>query len=267
MIRFSFSTAGLYPRLTEEAVRLVEEAGFPFVEIMPQSLSETTPEFGKFLNNILTDTRVGSIHFPLISFATFYNGYPKMQEESKELIDNITEMGGILGVEVIVIHPPFFRHEIEEKISKKVVIENLRYLGEKAKEHGIKVALENSPKGGRNPIEIRNVLREIGSSNVFPMIDTTEAVESEEDPVKWLKEEKDIIHLHVSDHRGEKKHLIPGDGDTDWYGIINTLLERKYENLFVIEPLYSLFIEDPLPKLKNALSFFKKIEKECMENR
>ncbi len=267
MIRYSFSTAGLYPRLTEDAVRLVEEAGFPFVEIMPQSLSETKPEFGKLLNRILVNTQVGSIHFPLISFATFYNGYPKMQKETRELIDNITKMGEVLGAEVIVIHPPFFRHQVEEKVSRDVVLENLKYLSEKAEECGIKVALENSPKGGRSPSEIREVIREVGASNIFPMIDTTEAVESGRDPGEWLREEKDIIHLHVSDHKGEKKHLIPGDGDTDWYDIINILIKRNYSHLFVIEPLYALFMEEPLQKLKNALLFFKKIEKECIEDK
>ncbi len=259
MIRFSFSTAGLYPRLTEDAVRLVKEAGFPFVEIMPQSSEEIKPEFVEKLRPVLEGIKVGSIHFPLVFFSTFYNGYPKMKDDAKRMIDDITEMGEILETEVIVIHPPFFRKELEEKISKETIYENLRYLSDRAFEKGIKIGLENSPKGGRTPEEIQDVIDEVTSSNLFPMLDTTEAVESDADPVKWL-EKVDVIHIHASDHRGDEKHILPGEGDMNWYDIIGVLIRKGYKGLFTVEPLYTLLMDNPLEKMKKVCKFLHGVE-------
>ncbi len=132
------------------------------------------------------------------------------------------------------------------------------YLCSKAEENGIKVALENSPKGGRNAQEMLNVIKEVGHRNLFPMIDTTEAVESGEDPAKMIRE-LDVIHMHVSDHKGEKKHIIPGEGSLDWNEIVSALKEKDYKGLVVVEPSYRYLLENPVDEMKKALEFLSNI--------
>ncbi len=256
-MRLSFSTAGLFPRDSLESLKLVEKSGFQYAELMPQCRRETKPDFA---HEILRETkiRVGSIHFPLVFFPVFYNPYPGMIEEARELIDDLVKSASILQTEVIVIHPPYFTDDTTREIFHSAIIENIVYLCEKAKECGTKVALENSPKGGRDAEEMLDVIREVRHENLFPMIDTTEAVESGEDPVEMIKA-LDVIHMHVSDHKGEKKHIMPGKGSLNWSDIVSVLKEKDYRGLIVVEPSYRYLLEDPVGEMKKVLEFLSKL--------
>lgn len=252
-MRFSFSTAALYPRDSLDSLDLIKEAGYDAAELMPQCMEETLPCFAKKVMSI-SKMRVASIHFPLVFFSIFYNPYPGMIKEARTLIDNITSLAGALETNVIVIHPPYFTNKTQEKLFYAPVMDNMRYLCMKSKENGVKVSLENNPKGGRTPEEMLKVIHEVNCENIFPMIDTTEAVESGQDPVYMLKK-LDVIHIHASDHKGEDKHILPGQGDLDWKKIFSVLEEKKFSGFFTVEPLYKYFLEDPVQKMKAVLKY------------
>ena len=254
-MRFSFSTAGLFPRNSIESLKLVKKAGFRYAELMPQCLKETKPNFA---DEIIRETsvKVGSIHFPLVFFSMFYNPYPGMLVEVKELMDGLVEMGGKLGTEIIVIHPPYFPDDLTREVFERAVFDNLEYLCSKAQKNGIKIALENSPKGGRKAQDLLDVIERLNSSNIFPMVDTTEAVESGEDPLNMI-DELDVIHLHISDHMDDTKHLPPGEGKIDWRSILDLLLRKKYDGLIVVEPAYRFFLKNPLDRMRKTLAFLK----------
>lgn len=258
-MNLSFSTAALFPRESLDSLKIVEKAGFQYAELMPQCMEETKPHFAKKVMSEVK-VRVASIHFPLVFFSTFYNPYPGMVREAKALIDDVTAMAGALGTEVIVIHPPYFGGDKTlEKLFYAPVMDNIRYLCEKAKENGVKIALENSPKGGRTPEEMLQVIRAVNHENIHPMIDTTEAVESDQDPVEMLKK-LDVIHIHASDHKGEAKHILPNEGTLDWVKILSVLREKGFSGFFTVEPAYRYFLEEPVEKMKTVLEFLTSLQ-------
>ncbi|RKX46682.1 MAG: hypothetical protein DRP27_00670 [Thermotogae bacterium] len=251
--KLSFSTAALFPRNSVESLKLVEEAGFHYAELMPQCLEETKPRFAKEIKTHVK-LKIASVHFPLVFQPVFYNPYPGMMKEAKNLIDDVTALAGDLAAEIIVIHPPYFADEVVESLFYTPVMDNMRYLCEKASRNGVKVALENSPKGGRTVEEMLQMIHAVGHENIFPMLDTTEAVESGQDPVDMLKR-LDVIHIHASGHKGKVKHIPPGEDEFDWMKIILVLCEKHFSGFFTVEPSYRYFLEKPVEKMKNVLKF------------
>lgn len=251
--RFSFSTAALFPRNSVESLKLIAEAGFHYAELMPQCLEETKPHFAREVRSHVK-LKVASLHFPLVFQSVFYNPYPGMVKEAKNLIDDITALAGDLAAEVIVVHPPYFDDEVIESLFYNAVMDNMRYLCEKASKNSVKIALENSPKGGRTVEEILRTIHEVGHDNIFPMLDTTETAESGQDPVDMLRR-LDVIHIHASDHKGNLKHIPPGEGDFDWVKIISVLREKRFSGFFTVEPSYRYFLANPVEKMKNTLRF------------
>ena len=76
MNKFSFSTGGLYPLKSEDALSLVKKAGFDYAELMPQCFSDLTFDFANKVNDI--GIKVASIHYPLIFMGVMYSAQAGM---------------------------------------------------------------------------------------------------------------------------------------------------------------------------------------------
>ncbi|MDN5359816.1 MAG: hypothetical protein PWQ84_879 [Thermotogaceae bacterium] len=247
MMRISFSTAALYPRLSIDALKLLSDCGLKEAELMPQCYYETTVNFAKEVSNL--NIKVSSIHFPLCLFSVLYNPYPGMVQEAKELIDNLIQAGSIMGTEIVVIHPFPKMEEVKHALFLQPVKENFRYLASKAQEKGITIALENNPNSlGKTPEGLNKEVTDIAHDNIKPMVDTTEAWEAGIEPEPFISKTKPI-HLHLSDYKGDRKHLSLGKGDGDWKNIIKTIQSLDYKGIYVIEPAYKFYLEDAKHKI------------------
>ncbi|MCK4543109.1 MAG: sugar phosphate isomerase/epimerase [Spirochaetales bacterium] len=243
----SFSTAGLYPRLSIKALQLIEEAGFTRAELMPQCTHETTPEFAKEVKKL--GITVDSIHFPLVFFGILYNPYPGMVLEARKLNDNLVNMGYEMGTRVIVIHPVGRGSTIDP-----AVLESLVYLCEVGEKAGIQIVLENHPKGGRTPEEQSAAAKMIGHRNLQLMLDVTESWECDVDPLDFVQK-VDLAHLHLSDFSDRGKHLPPGEGDVKWNEFFAALKRKNYSGRYVIEPVWRYYTEGAAEKLVKAREF------------
>jgi sugar phosphate isomerase/epimerase len=245
--RVSFSTAGLYPRDTLESLALLAEAGYPEAELMPQCLEETTPAFA--LRASGAGIRVSSIHFPLAYFSVLYNAYDGMRQEAGRMCAALTEAGRVLGSEILVVHP------LKEGPFDEPVRDNLRRLADMAGRCGIRVALENNPHSeGATPGGLRAALERLHHPNIGPMVDVTEAAEAGLDPADFLRE-LPCIHLHLSDHDGEAKHLPVGKGKTDWTAVLRAVRDSGYGGIHVIEPAYRYFQQGARTELVRCREF------------
>jgi sugar phosphate isomerase/epimerase len=256
-MRISFSTAALYPRLSLEALKLLNNAGFKEAELMPQCYHETTPEFAKEVKKL--EIRVSSIHFPLSYFSVLYNPYEGMVKEAKNLVDDLLLAGEIMGTDVIVIHALPYMEEVKKEIFYDVITENIKYLASKGKEKNIKIALENNPNTlGRTPEGLLDEVKRIDHDNVQPMVDTTESWEADIEPEIFISKTRPV-HLHLSDYKGDVKHLPLGEGKGNWEMIFNTIKSIDYSGIYVIEPAYKFYIDDVVNKVRNAKNFIENI--------
>lgn len=250
MGKISFSTGGLYPRLSIDAFRLIEAAGYTIAEFMPQCTYETTPAFAKEVKKL--NVTVDSIHYPLVFFGILYNPYPGMVREAKIFNNNLVNMGAGMGARVIVIHPAG-----ADKTIDPAVHESILYLCETAEKAGIKIVLENHPKGGRTPEELTEAAKMIGHKNLELMLDVTESWECDVDPVDFVNK-LDLAHLHLSDFSNSKKHLPPGEGDVKWNQFFAALKKKNYNGNYVIEPVWRYYTENVEQKLVEGRKFIEK---------
>lgn len=248
-MRISFSTAGLYPRTSIEALSLLNDTGYKEAELMPQCFYETTTDFAKETKKI--NIRVSSIHFPLVFFGMLYNGYSGMIPEAKKLSENIAEMGRIMDTEVVVIHPMIMLQSPYKVKFKETILNNLRYLCDACQKADIKVALENNPRGGDSPQELKKAYDMINHENLVYMLDTTEAHESNQNPLDFI-ELTTPEHLHLSDFSNVSKHLPIGEGIIEWEKVFSMLKQKQYNGIYVIEPSYRFYDKDVEKKLKEV---------------
>ncbi len=256
-MKVSFSTAGLFPRDTLDALKLLENCGIGYAEVMPQSPYEVKEGFGREILKRLDRLRIASIHFPLVFFSAFYNPYEGMIEYTHSLVDDICKLGKMLEVKVIVIHPsPIFEERYKNELFKPVILDNTRYLCDKCKEYGIDIGVENGPNGeGKTPDGLERYIDEVGRENAGATIDTTEAYEAHQDVFEFVSK-SNVIHMHLSDHDlHDKKHLPLGEGAIDWMKLIKVLKDREYKGYLTIELLYKYLLDSPEEVIKKNAEF------------
>lgn len=251
--RYSFSTGALYPRESEESLRLIKEAGFPNAELMPQCLSDATPASARRFSRI--GLRVASIHFPLAFFPMLYTAHRTMTADGRRLTRNLLALGDLCGTRVIVVHPQVPSDKGYPALLEDPVRDNLLWLADECDKHGVLVAMENSPKSCPTPEKLLAYVAKLGRLNIRPMVDTTEVREAGGVPYEFLAAAPPC-HLHISDFKGEDKHLPAGEGDTDFSAVAREL--SGYEGLYTLEPAYRYYIEDVEKKLLKGYAFLER---------
>jgi sugar phosphate isomerase/epimerase len=251
--KYSFSTAALYPRSAADSLRLIAGAGFVHAELMPQCFSDAKESFALVAEKC--GVHVASIHYPLAMFSMLYNAGDGMVAEARRFGSEIIRLCASLGAEVLVVHP----HEPQKNPELKALLEepirrNLQLLAEECGAAGLKLAIENNPKGpGRSPAGLLSYIEALGAGPAaVPMVDTTEACEADEDPAAFIAAVKPR-HLHLSDHAGDVKHIPAGEGEADWQAIRRVL--EGYNGYYTLEPLYRFYIDEPERKLAKAYAF------------
>lgn len=181
---------------------------------------------------------LSSVHLP---FAPFSQIDPSAQDSAVrefavtkqcEIIKAVAQA----GVKLVVIHPS------GEPISEESRKDRLQYalgsLGEMvgfAKALGVTVAVENLPRTClcRTSDEMLWLLDRIPDIRVC--FDMNHSLV--EDNCHYIKQiGSRIVTVHVSDYDFiDERHMLPGEGLSDWQAIINTLEEVGYEGRFLYE--------------------------------
>jgi len=256
MKKYAFSTAALYPLDSAESLKMIGDAGFKYAELMPQCFSDVSDDFAS--RALDTGVRVSSIHYPLAMFAMLYTSHPGMSRDGCEFGRRLVRMAEKLGTEVIVIHPHIPGDPKNKERLEQPVIDNIKYLADICLDKGITLGMENSPKGpARTATEMLAYIASFdGHPAIKPVVDTTEACEAFQDPGEFIKTVKPA-HLHLSDHKGEVKHLPAGEGELDWNYIKSTL--DGYTGYYTLEPSYRFYLEDTKDKLKKSYQFISEL--------
>lgn len=254
MKKYSFSTAALFPRTAEESLRLIRGAGFSYAELMPQCAADVGDGVVRAAEK--HTIQIASVHYPLVFFSVLYNAGEGMVPEARAFGKKITEFCRRLGCSVLVVHPhePVKDGALKSRLEDPI-IGNLRSLAEECSRKGIVLAVENSPKGpGRTPEGLLAYVEELGEGRacVKPMVDTTEACEADVAPEEFIRKVSPV-HMHLSDHAGEAKHLPAGEGASDWAAIREAL--SGYEGFRTLEPSYRFYLDEPERQLEAAYRF------------
>lgn len=252
MHKYAFSTAALYPLASDNALNLIGKAGFRYAELMPQAFSDVSDDFAT--RALKTGVQVCSIHYPLAMFGMLYTSHPDMIEDGRKFSRDLVKLCSRLGAAILVVHPHVPSSPQYRAILDEPVIKNLVYVADLCREYNITLAMENSPKGSGNTGEgLLNYVASFGGHPaIHPMVDTTEACEAFQDPVEFIKTVRPV-HMHLSDHKDEKRHLPAGQGIIDWNAVKEAL--NGYDGFYTLEPSYRFYLEDAENRLKSAYQF------------
>ncbi len=157
----------------------------------------------------------------------------KLRKASINEIVRALDMGNVLDVNVITIHPGIYSPLGKYwDGTEKALMESLEQISLQAEERGIKLALENMPApfptAGTQPEEISSILSQL---NIGFCLDIGHAFTSGK-LKKFLNLEP--INLHLHDNNGhDDLHLPLGDGKIDFEMVIKKM--KGYKGNRVIE--------------------------------
>jgi protein FrlC len=98
------------------------------------------------------------------------------------------------------------------------------------------------------------LMRSVERDNVRVMFDTLHALYRDEIPADYVRTMgKDLVHIHVSD----SNRLLPGEGRVDWFGLMQTLQECRFDGYVTMELGLDSRLADPDQIAKTALKFLK----------
>lgn len=253
--RYSFSTGALFPLESEDALRLIGEAGFGNAELMPQAFCDVTDAAASRFEKC--GVHIASIHYPLAMFSMLYSAHVSMSEEGRRFSEALVKLAHRMGTEFIVIHPTNEYSGVMKDVIEPRVLDNIRFLCAAADRYGITVAMENYPSGvGQYPDTLQAYTEAWGISNMKVMVDTTEVIEGGGDPVDFIARLNQApCHLHMSDYKDGRKHLPAGQGMISWDTLFSLLKSKGYSGYWTLEPAYRFYMVDLPEKLSRDFEF------------
>ena len=232
--------------LTETTLACFSDAGVESLELSdyhPNFLFEDA-DFRNFLQRSLRDMEfhLNSIHIHLAHRDPACNlASPEPQDRIKTLadykiaVDFAADLGGcILVTHDIAIPEP---DEDDGPVRREAFVNNLGEVAEYAAPRGVRIALENTPRGfTREPERLVGLMQDLGAPNVGVVIDTGHR-NVIGDPAATLRIVGDyLITLHLHDNHGQRdEHLLPGRGNIAWGEVVRALGEIDYTGVFMYE--------------------------------
>ncbi|MDD4688415.1 MAG: sugar phosphate isomerase/epimerase [Eubacteriales bacterium] len=184
--------------------------------------------------------------------APFPSHKPNDEDYNKVIVPYIQksiEVAGILGAEIVVVHPThFINHD------KEAILEFYRSLQPYCKDYGVKVALENMFGRDKkrdyivenvcsNPNQLCEFADELDSRYFTVCLDIGHCGLVGQDPCEFIRElgHDRLKALHVHDNNfKEDMHIWPYSSLQDWDGITAALKEINYSGVFTFEADHSM---------------------------
>ena len=195
---------------------------------------------------------------PIISYAPENTGSPyslvfedpDLNQESLEYFKRSLEAARAIGSQYCMFacnHPGYGRLESDVR---RLFIDNIKILAEHAEKIGQMIILEPvTPYEGTILVtsdDLHWAISSVNSPMVKGMLDLACPLIAREPMVEYFNKcGSDIRHIHFIDATIDSEdHLIPGDGQMDFPGIIRTLKEVGYDGYLSLE-LFTRYQTEP----------------------
>jgi sugar phosphate isomerase/epimerase len=228
--RIGLSTASVYPESTAHGFAYAARLGYDAVEVMVgiDALSQQTSAVQQLSDH--HGVPVCAVHAPCLLFTQRVWG-----TEPWGKLERAAEMAGVVGAEVVVVHPPFrWQKEyaagfvdgvaaLEESTGIHFAVENM-YPWRASSRRGMEMYLP-----GWDPSE---------QTYAHTTIDLSHAAIAGSGVVEMAERMGERLrHVHLTDGSGSAKdeHLVPGRGVMDAKGFLAHLAEQGFDGDVVVE--------------------------------
>jgi len=250
----------------EGDIRIASEAGFEGVEIWRQLFR---PKLEEFLSKKTAKDLAGllnSYNLEPVSICPFLNMFFSSNDEQKRNINVFKEMlnvANVIGCGLLVVCPEEI-HEVEPRKIKRTASRILRFLGDLAEEHGIKIGFEfrgvetNFTPDLGSSIELIN---EVNHDSVGLIVDTAHFFKSRSS-LKDLEsvDIRELLLLQVEDLKPlpidkidvDNDRLYLGEGIIPLRNILKIVKDKGYSDFISFETFATYWNEDPFAVASKA---------------
>ncbi len=252
------SSSCLYPLSPRESLETIAKLGVKTSEVFFNSPSEITLEYAKKLNKIRTDygIEIVSLH-PFSSFAEtvmLFSEYERRFTDMLEYYKQIFEVTAEIGAKITVIHGS----KLPGKITHEEYFERFAKMIEEGKKFGITVAQENVNNHFSENPEFMKAMRAYLGDDFKMIFDVKQSARAGFEPLSFAKEfAKEIVHVHLSDHKEGFDCLPPSKGIFDFGALFDIMKKANYNGNYVIE-LYRHNYGEP-SELVTALNYLNEV--------
>lgn len=234
----------------EEALPLVQELGYECLEVIYEvphfslQWEEDREKLRRLRRELEERGLEPSVHTSFVDLNPVSH-LPEVFELNLKLAEKGMEACSLLGGEIVVVHTGSCRVPTREffELTKQKCLSLLRSLASRAREVGVKLAVENGMTPSSpfsTPAELREVVEEVGAGITYDVghANLRERAEGGKLDVRSQIRAmgKSLLHLHVHDNRGgDDDHLVPGEGEIDFSSLSSSLHEAGYRGMVIAE--------------------------------
>jgi len=233
----------------DEILTRTAAAGFRQVELLANRgcLDDWITDPAQMRRDLATyELQARSVHAPVVGWDIAAADDATRQAALEATTASFGQAADV-GAEVVVCHPNRVLTLVEQDEYKPMwtrSCESLAILAERARETGVKMALENVPSAqgpsrpGAAMTQILTMIEDLGD-HVGVCLDVGHSIVSGQDPIREALQAGEkllVVHIQDNDGRcGRDQHLIPGRGCIDWPAFLATLDGMDYRGVRTIE--------------------------------
>lgn len=219
----------------QRVVDLTREVGISWLEVWTEHFWRD--DDGQLLQGLRRSGLDISVHGP-IGDINITSGNSGIREESVRQVLRGVEEAAKMGARVITVHPGYLtgRQDEPESIWDPQV-EALTRIAKRGKELGILVAMETMERRDKEVVirpDIANrIVDAVNMENFGVTFDISHA-HTVMDVSEFVSSLRKVIHIHISDTKEGKVHVLMGQGEIA-FGPVLGALKKKYDGVLVIE--------------------------------
>jgi sugar phosphate isomerase/epimerase len=218
-----------------EVIDLARDQGVSWLEVWTEHLWRD--DKGDLIKKLKGSGLNLSVHGP-IGDLNITSSNPGIREESIRQVIQGVEEAAAMGARVITVHPGYLtgRQDGEDSIWD-LQIEALTRFAKRGKELGILVAMETMEKRNKEVVirpEIANQIIDAVNMEDFGVTFDVSHAHTVMDVVEFIRALRKISHIHISDTKEGKVHVLMGQGEIAFGPVLHALKE-KYDGALVIE--------------------------------
>jgi len=266
-------------RMTKNTIEYLRELGIECYEFCVEDCG-TLVRLIRVLDRLDVDSSCIQIHDTENSVRLAYRN-PEIREKAVEELKAIIEAVSDNNIEIVTIHPPYFRppfknYEPSPHVEKSLeyseayreMILNLKKISSYAHKRSVVLGLENmnffhiegnkvmiSAHFGRNSREILDILSKVNNASLKVTFDIGHANLTQEKPEGFYSKTAElVVNIHVNNNYGKRDNHYPlSRGIIDFKKVFTLIAEKGYKGSVIIERSCDNYITEDIAILKKYL--------------
>ena len=218
-----------------EVIDLARDQGVSWLEVWTEHLWRD--DNGDLLKRLRQSGLKLSVHGPIGDLNITSSNQGIREESIRQVLQGIEEAAA-MDAKVITIHPGFLtgRQDTPEEIWENQISAFIRFAA-RGKELGLIIAMETMEKRNKEVVidpEIANRITDAVNMGSFGLTFDISHAHTVMDVVEFIRALRKISHIHISDTKDGKAHVLMGQGEIAFEPVLQAL-RGKYDGALVIE--------------------------------